>query len=316
MYLGIEIGGTKLQAGLGCGDGTLTAIHRVRARPDEGRRGICQQLIALVSELLKEQKLTPADLIGVGIGFGGPVDSHRGLILKSHQVSGWENFPLLEWFEKELGIAAVLGNDSDLAGLAEASHGAGRGFSPVVYMNIGSGIGGALVIDGKLFAGQGMGAAEIGHLRILPAAPGEPWQTLESLCSGWSLAESARNAVRQEPASLLANLCDGEVNLMTTEILVSALRQECQTAAAIWQTALERLGVAIANVITLLCPQRVVLGGGVAGTGEILFGPLRQAIRRQQFAPFSGTWELVPAALGEEVVVHGAIRLAADASKK
>lgn len=254
--------------------------------------------------------LAARDLAGIGVGFGGPVDSRLGIVLKSHQVEGWDSFPLREWLASELGAPVALGNDSDLAGLAEALLGAGRGCSPVVYMNIGSGIGGALVLGGELYTGQGRGAAEIGHLRIAPDEPGLPWRTLESVASGWSLAASALSASRERPESLLSKLAGDDPERLTTETLVQAVRSRDPVAEAIWRSAIEYLGVAVANVMTLLNPECFVLGGGVALVGDPLFEPLRLEVQRQSFAPYAGSWRIVPAALGEEVVLHGAILLA------
>ena len=308
MYLGIEIGGTKLQAGLGDGQGSLVRIERVRAEPRAGRPGICRQIAELVKRFANER----AKILRVGIGFGGPVSSAAGVVCKSHQVAGWEDFPLVDWFRDQLDLDAVLGNDSDLGGLAEACFGAGRGASPVVYMNIGSGIGGALIIDGQLYNGQGQGAMEIGHLRISPAETGVPWRTVESLCSGWGLAEAARSLAEAEPTGLLRSLADERSGPVTTEVLCQAVRQKDPSAQKIWDEAIERLAVAIANVITLLAPQCFVLGGGVALVGDLLLEPLRAQVARQVFAPFADSYRIVPAGLGEDMVLHGALKLAHD----
>lgn len=328
-FLAIEIGGTKLQAALGDGAGTIHARKRIRAFPEAGRSGICKQIASLITELLGESNTARETVEQVGIGFGGPVDAAAGRVVKSHQVAGWEDFPLVDWLREESGLDAVLANDSDMAGLAEAHFGAGRGEPLVVYMNIGSGIGGAIVQRGVLYAGQGSGACEIGHLRILPGAKGGPWRTLESLCSGWSLAEAARSAADHAPESLLRSMVvdDREKiattlpsymryrQLITAEMLVEAVRRNDPTAKAVWHRAVELLAVAIANVTTLLNPSCFVLGGGVAQCGELLFDPLRRAVGHQVFEPFAETFRLVPAALGEDVVLHGALKLARDASR-
>src|SRR5688500_18402442 len=107
MLIGIEIGGTKLQAALGRGDGTILRLARVRVDPANGREGICRQLDVLAPSLLREAGLAAAVLTGVGIGFGGPVNGLRGVVCKSHQVAGWEDFPLVGWFQATLGLRAV-----------------------------------------------------------------------------------------------------------------------------------------------------------------------------------------------------------------
>ena len=117
-------------------------------------------------ELLAKANIDRSQLKGVGIGFGGPVDDATRTVIKSHQIEGWDNFPLADWVSDVVGLPAVLGNDADVAGLAEALHGAGKGLSPIFYITIGSGIGGGFIIDGEIYRGVGRGAAEIGHLPI------------------------------------------------------------------------------------------------------------------------------------------------------
>lgn len=311
MFLGVEIGGTKLQAAIGDGRGAIRRTASVRADPTAGRAGICAQVEDLATGLLREAQASGERVERAGIGFGGPVRPAEGVVYKSHQVSGWEEFPITRWFEEALGVSAVVGNDSDLAGLAEAHFGAGRGRSRVVYMNIGSGVGGAIVLDGEVYASQGSGASEIGHMRLLPAGPGAPWATLEDLASGWRLAAAAREAAEQNPTSELARLAERRGGA-TTETLVEAVRLGDPVAAAIWGRAVEVLGVAIANVVALLRPEAFLVGGGVALSGEVLFEPLRAQVERQIFPPFRGSCAILPAELGEAVVLHGALKLARD----
>jgi glucokinase len=131
MYLGIEIGGTKLQLGLGQGDGVLQALWRDTVVPDEGADGIRKQIERAVPELLARAGLPRDRLRGVGIGFGGPVDDATRTVVKSHQIAGWDGFPLADWIADLVGLPAVLGNDADVAGLAEALVGAGKGLTPI-----------------------------------------------------------------------------------------------------------------------------------------------------------------------------------------
>src|SRR5207302_4421365 len=144
---------------------------------------------------------------GIGIGFGGPVDDAARTVIKSHQIQGWDNFPLADWMGAVLGWPAVLGNDADVAGLAEALFGAGKGLSPIFYVTIGSGIGGGLIVNGEIYRGCGRGAAEIGHLKMhgvqatdsgLSMATSGP---LEEYASGWAIARNASAAARNSDAS-------------------------------------------------------------------------------------------------------------------
>ena len=296
MYLGIEIGGTKLQLGIGPGDGTLAALWRGPVTPAEGADGIRKQITQAVPELLANAKRRREDLRGVGIGFGGPVDDRTRTVIKSHQIAGWDDFPLADWISELVGLPAVLGNDADVAGLAEALFGAGKGYSPVFYITIGSGIGGGLIIDGEIYRGIGRGAAEIGHLRV-QGIRGEP-TIVEHVASGWGMQQvfAELNGVLEPPPA--------------TEIAQRASLGDV-AAREVVDFAINRLAEGICHVIALLCPRRIVIGGGVALMGEkALFEPLRKAVAARVFKPFAGCYEIVPAVLGEEMVVHGALALA------
>jgi glucokinase len=286
MFLGIEIGGTKLQLGVGPGDGTLAGLWRGGVHLAAGGDGIRRQIVAAVPELLAAAGVERSRVRGVGIGFGGPVDDASRGVLKSHQVGGWDGFPLAAWAEEALGLPTALGNDADCAGLAEALFGAGKGLSPIFYVTIGSGIGGGLVINGEICRGTGKGAAEIGHLRV--ATPDGP-KPLELVASGWAIDRAAGR-----PGA---------------EVAAAAARGD-PAARAVLDAACGYLAEALCHVIALACPRRIVIGGGVSLMGEVLFGPLRRMVAERVFRPFADCYEIVPAALGEEVVVHGALALA------
>ena len=177
MFLGIEIGGTKLQLGVGPGQGPpLIALERQAVDPDAGAEAILEQIRETAPPLIARHGVT-----AVGFGFGGPVDMAAGRAVKSHQVAGWDDFCLSSWCQKTLQRPAVVGNDCDVAALAEARFGAGRGRDPVFYVTVGTGVGGGLVIAGRIYRGSGAGAAEIGHLRLVH---GDQHWPLESACSG------------------------------------------------------------------------------------------------------------------------------------
>ena len=315
MYLGIEIGGTKLQLGLGPGDGTLAARWRGTVAPAEGADGIRRQIVQAVPELLARAGRSRDELRGVGIGFGGPVDDATRAVIKSHQIAGWDNFPLADWISDLVGLPAALGNDADVAGLAEALYGAGKGCSPVFYITIGSGIGGGLIIDGEIYRGCGRGAAEIGHLRIpvyLAVADRIEYRPLEELSSGWAIQEWARKEMERskEHYERWREVQRGDEPVTALDV-AHAAQSGHDAAWHILYCAWGWLATAISQVITLTCPRRIVIGGGVSLMGEeLLLQPLRKLVAERVFKPFAGCYEIVPAALGEEVVVHGALTLA------
>ena len=330
LLLGIEIGGTKLQIGLGHGDGRLLGLRRVAVDPARGAAGILDQ-IAEESHKVAWLAETGRDRVeAVGIGFGGPVDADRGIVTTSHQVAGWDGLDLADWVRREMGPGVVvLQNDADTAGLGEARFGAGRGRSPLLYVTVGSGIGGGLILDGRIYRGAGRGALEIGHMRVGepdPRTPDGPPATLEQIASGWSIARDAREriaaAVRDDPSwsgPLLELLDDGPRrdaawDGITTEVVALAAEFGDVLAREVLDRAARVLAIALAHATTLLAPSRIILGGGVSLIGEMLWlSPIRRELDRRVFPPFRGTFDIVPAALGEAVVVHGALALARDA---
>ncbi len=304
MYLGVEIGGTKLQLGLGRGDGSLAGLWRGSVDGAGGGDGIRRQIVSAIPELLAGAGLTRGDLKGVGVGFGGPTDDATQRVIKSHHVTGWDDFPLADWLQNEVvGLPTVVCNDADAAGLAEALHGAGRGLSPVFYMTIGTGIGGGLVIDGEMYRGCGRGAVEIGHLRVLDG------DILESYAAGWGIAARANRLAATDPRYAALRQAVGRD--LTGKDIAAAAKDRDPAARDALDVAVAALAEALQQMIKLLCPRRVVIGGGVSLMGdELLFDPLRRRVATGAFPPFAGLTDIVPAALGEEVVVHGALALA------
>jgi glucokinase len=214
-----------------------------------------------------------------------------------------------------LGWPAVLGNDADVAGLAEALFGAGKGLSPIFYITIGSGIGGGLIVGGEVYRGCGRGAAEIGHLRIEGSAssPRYPPNILEEIASGWAIGRQARALAERnwDHDSELFRLVSGQKDRITAQIVGQAAAQGDLLALTVMNGVCNCLADAIAHVIALLCPRRIVIGGGVSLMGEkVLFEPLRKLVKDRVFQPFADCYDIVPAALGEEVVVQGALALA------
>jgi glucokinase len=300
LAVGFEIGGTKLQAGVGSRDGKLIALVRRAVDPARGGAGIREQIPSLLEEAVAKAGCSPKDLVGLGVGFGGPVDTRRGRVLLSHQIEGWSDFPLREWLQKKVEIPVVLQNDAKTAALAEATFGAGEGLKRIFYITVGSGVGGGLVIDGVPDVGQGLGAGEIGHTWVPDPETGKP-DRLEHVASGWSIGKRGSRRLGRE--------------LSGAEVAALAEKGDAAAKRVVEESA-EALAIGIGNVLALLHPQRFIVGGGVSLMGDLWWAPLRQALaERFSFQPFAQSTDVVPSALGEEVVVIGAVLLGLGVKK-
>jgi glucokinase len=321
--LGIEVGGTKLQLGIGRADGSLAALERLGVDPARGAKGILDQIEAAIGTLLHRMMLSPHDVRGIGVGFGGPVDVSRGRVHTSYQVEGWTDFPLAEKLRRSTGIAAVvIENDADTAGLAEARFGAGAGVgcSPLLYLTIGSGIGGALIVEGRIYHGCGLGAVEIGHTEIpVRSQSGIRIMQLEEVASGWGIAREARDEAlglssQERRKWVVLERSNNDPQAITAKHVAQAAIEGEERAEAILNRAREGVAFALRQAIAVLAPGRIILGGGVSLIGEAhWFEPIRGLVDAGVFAPFRDSYDIVPATLGEQVVVHGALALAHDA---
>jgi glucokinase len=299
LYLGIEIGGTKLQVFFGDPTAHVLERHRFTVEPSKGGAGLRAQLERIIPPLAQR-----AQLAAVGVGFGGPVDWETGRICCSHQIEGWSEFPLAAWLSSLAHAPVFVDNDANLGALGEASHGAGAGFSPVFYVTLGSGVGGGLVVDGKIYHGATPGESEIGHIRLDRSGT-----LLESRCSGWAIDAKIRAAAAQNPDSTLAH-CVGTATAHEAKFLSAALSRNDPWAAAILEETVQDLAFGLSHVVHLFHPEIIVLGGGLSLVGE----PLRAAVER--LAPafimqaFSPGPRIALAQLSEDAVPVGALCLA------
>lgn len=207
MILGIEIGGTKLQLGLCDRRGHLQQLVRETVNRSKGAAGIRAQIQRLAPPLLKNVQ-------AIGVGFGGPVDVDRRRAVRSHQIAGWDNFPVQRWCERKFGLPVFVDNDQNCAALAEAITGAGRGKRKVFYVTVGTGIGGGLVLDGELYNGR-YGAAEIGHMKLLERGR---WRTVESLASGLAIERGVSTV--PEAARYLGVAIANAIALLNPDIVI------------------------------------------------------------------------------------------------
>ena len=298
IRIGIEIGGTKQQIVAGDSKGQIVDQRRFSTEPNanasEIQKRIADELIKLIAIHQPER---------IGIGFGGPVDITQGKVATSHQIEGWSGFALADWLQQLTGLPVVIENDSNCAALAEALRGAGRGFNPGFYMNMGSGVGGGLVIDGKIYHGDCPGEAEVGHLRLDTTGT-----TVEDRCSGWAVDHAIREAVKTSPDCPLGQLLGAEAG-GEAKHLADALAQDDPVAHGILSSVTRNLAFALSHVVHLFHPQVIILGGGLSLVGV----PLRKSIEKQlpQFLMeiYGNGPEIKLAELGEDAVPVGALLL-------
>jgi glucokinase len=298
-YVAIEIGGTKLQLVLGDDLGNIHQRRRFAVDRAAAAAGIRTQIEKALPELLS---LGPVE--SVGVGFGGPVDWRTGKICRSHHIEGWTGFDLAGWLRSVSGKEVRVDNDANVASLGEAKHGAGAGLSPVFYVTLGSGVGGGLVVDGKIYHGTAPGEAEIGHVRL-----DRDGTILESRCSGWSVDARIRELKVKDPSSVLCGMIAG-VPGGEAKHLLAALNAGDAAAQRILRETAQDLAFGLSHAVQLFHPQIIVLGGGLSNLGE----PLRQAVEialrpfvMEAFAPGP---RIALAGLGEDVVPVGALVLA------
>ena len=297
--LGIEIGGTKLQLVLGDETGKILRRCRLRVASGAGAQGIRDQITATIPQLIGG---LPVD--AVGVGFGGPVDWQSGRICCSHQIAGWTEFDLRSWLERLTGARVSVDNDANVAALGEACCGAGRDADPVFYVTLGSGVGGGLVANGKIYHGTKPGEAEIGHVRL-----DREGTTVESRCSGWAVDARIRELRRSEPDSRLAKLIRGEHG-GEAKHLATALVQGDETAERILHDMATDLAFGLSHVVHLFHPQVIILGGGLAKVGEPLRAAVQNALRTFIMTAFAPGPRISLSQLGEDAVTTGALCLA------
>jgi glucokinase len=298
-FLGIEIGGAKLQFVIGDESAKVLERRRLAVASAQGAAGIRRQVEQTLPELLREHRLA-----AVGVGFGGPVDWRNGRIARSHQIEGWSEFDLAAWLQPLANAPVAVDNDANVAALGEARHGVGRGFNPVFYVTLGSGVGGGVVVDGNIYHGAPPGEAEVGHLRL-----DRQGTTLESRCSGWAVDARIRALKLKDPASALCRRL-GQTAGGEAKHMAAALAQGDPAAERILRETAEDLAYGLSHVVHLYHPAIIILGGGLSGVGE----PLRDAVQRA-LAPFLmevfyPDLRVVLAALAEDAVPVGALELA------
>jgi len=298
-YLGIEIGGTKLQVVVGDQNARIVDRYRIAVEREQGAVGIRDNI-----QHAWQSFRDAYSLLAVGVGFGGPFDRANGTVARSFHIHGWDGFALTAWLEALTGLAVAVDNDANTAALGEAHWGAGQDYDKVFYVTLGSGMGGGMVSDGRIYHGASPGEAEIGLML---------WDkngtTFESRCCGWAVDRKVRRCIAQNPDGELAQLVGSETG-GEARCLAPALEQGDADARGILAETGQDIAWALSHVSHLFHPQIIILGGGLSLIGE----PLRAAIAAKLPSFLTSAFQPGPrvelAALGEDVVCVGALLLA------
>ncbi|WP_156307983.1 ROK family protein [Sphingobacterium endophyticum] len=302
-YLGIEIGGTKLQMVIGDNQGNIELRKRFVIDPIKGAIGIQEQIM----DGLESWKDEMDSISAIAVGFGGPVNWKDGTIQVSHQVEGWSNFNLKDWLKEQTQKPIAIDNDANVAALGESIYGLGKGYKSVFYMTIGSGIGGGMIIDSTIYHGKFPGEVEIGHIRM-----NKDGETLEGKCSGWAVNQKLRSFIDQNPDSFLAEL-DKHNHEPEATLLKPALEAGDQEAERILFEIADDLAFALSHVVHLFHPEVLIIGGGISLLGEQLRIPIEKQLSGYLLKAFLPAPDIKIAGLAEDVVPIGALELAKTA---
>lgn len=310
--LAIETGGTKIQLVLGTPQGKILYRYRTLVDRERGTQGILDKVLEALPVMREQAKVLGGEIWRAGIGFGGPVETATGKAIYSAQIDGWADFPVTDYFTQRTDIPCYLFNDSNAAAWGEYCMGAGRGTEIFFYTNIGSGVGGGVVLGGQLFDGQGFGAAEFGQSYLYdPHHKGNqryPVNHIEKICSGWSIEQRLR--VDPLPSdSLLATLCGGRREILDCRMWAEGIRAKDAYSLEILEEIAEYFSIALCNVLCFYSPQVIAVGGGVSLIGEPLIERLRKYTERYVYQNSKGRYRIVKSELDEDVVLVGTLLL-------
>ncbi|HKU61945.1 MAG TPA: ROK family protein [Gemmatimonadales bacterium] len=316
--LGIDIGGTNLVVGCVAEDGSaLYGRASVPTHAEAGASDVVDRLVALAQRCMEETRraVPGADIMGLGVGAPGPLDTRRGIVLLTPNL-GWVNFPLREIIRERLGLHAELDNDANCAVLGEWWVGAARGSRHAIGITIGTGVGGGLILDGKLYHGASDVAGEIGHTTI--DTEGRRckcgnYGCLEAYASGPNIAIRAVEALEAGAESRLSAMVGGELGRITAQTVYEAAQAGDEIALEVVNDTARFLGTGVANLLNVFNPEVVVVCGGVTQAGDHLFVPLRREIARRAFKPAVAACRIVPGELSGTAGVYGAAKVFLDA---
>ncbi len=314
--VGLDIGGTNVVVGLVPAEGGRPVALTSRSTPSLGpQEAVVGELAALVRDVVARGLEAAGDrhgeVLGMGIGSPGPLDLENGVVLDAFNL-GWKDFALRDALSHAVGLPAILDNDANCATWGEFWQGAGKGASSLVGITLGTGIGGGVILDGRLIHGASASAGEVGHMSIdfhgRRCKCGN-YGCLEAYASGPNIAARAREGLEAGAESVLTALVDGDLDRLTAATVYEAILEGDAYAGEVMIETAKILGAGVANIVNVLNPEVIVIVGGVTRAGHYLFNPLTAEIRRRAFRVAEQACRVVPGELPETAGVIGAAGL-------
>jgi glucokinase len=302
--IGIDFGGTSVKPGVVVGDKIIEHAERIPTRSHEGEASLLDAIVASIEKLRDRHP----EVCAIGAGLPGMVDSVNGVVHELSNVPGWKDVAITQLLAERTGLPVAIDNDANAMTYAEWLFGAGRDGVNVVCMTLGTGVGGGLIIEGKLYRGSQLGAGEIGQMTIDPdGVPGHygNFGALEKYVGNTQIAQRAQKLYNA------AGLTKSEEECSPLALEKAADAGDA-IARQIWEEVGFKIGITLCDIVWLLNPDRIVIGGGVAKAGEYVFRPIKKTIRERTMKVFHEHLEIVPAALGNDAGIIGSAALAVE----
>lgn len=305
VLVGIDLGGTNAQGAAAAPDGTILRRGKIATRSSLGAETVLEDLAGLVASLADGHPVS-----AVGLGVPGLLDLEQGLCVFSGNLN-WQNVPVAAELSQRVGAPVYLDNDVRVAALGELARGEARGCKDFIYITVGTGIGSGIFIDGRLLRGPRWSAGEVGHMILNPQGPACTCGSrgcLEALASAPAIAREGRIAAVANPGSQLNKLA-GSLEDIDAALIFKAVEAGDAAAKSVVDTAMNWLGVGIANLVNIFNPQLVVIGGGVSLAGDNLLTPVRAQVTRYAMPVQRELVRIATSALADSAGVDGALEL-------
>jgi glucokinase len=316
MVVAVDIGGTKIMTAVFTADGKMLAKEVCPTLSSEGVIRVIERICAAIESLLLSNNIEISQVSAICIACAGGIDTQRGVVVTpSPHLPDWKEIPLADTIKKKFGVNAFILNDASAAALGEHRYGAGKGVKDIVLFTLGTGIGGGIIIDGKLYLGAVGGAGELGHMTVDARGPkcgcGNTG-CLEILASGTAIARDAIDRIKHGEKSLLMDMVGTDADKITTEVIGKAARSGDKLAQDVIARAAYYLGVGMVNVVNIFNPEMVIIGGGMAELGEMIVEPGRKMAAELPFSINARAARVAFALLGNEAGIYGAATFALD----